>query len=117
MEITSQKANIPEYIMFLIILDIWYPEQPPKLLAKSEFCNPSLRDGRDLLHEVYPEWKKSTKLESLIKSLPQFISRVINTSNYRFYGKFHTGAVYNLKNFENMLVSKHYISLTQLTLL
>ena len=35
-----------------------------------------------------------------------FLSRVINAKGYKFYGTFHLGATYNLKNFDNMIVGK-----------
>ena len=38
---------------------------------------------------------------------PPFLSRVINAKGYKFYGTFHLGATYNLKNFDNMIVGKN----------
>ena len=63
-------------------------------------------DGRDLLKDVYPKYTPSTKLYEIANELPKFLSKVINYQGYKFYGKFHLGAKYELSNFENMLVSK-----------
>ena len=38
-----------------------------------------------------------------------FLGKIINAKGYKFYGTFHIGAIYNLKNFEKMIVGKYYI--------
>ncbi len=71
-------------------------------------------DGRDLMEEIY-SWSERTTLLEVIKNIPNFIVRVNNKLKYRvvnskisnFYGKFHIGSIYDLKNFNNMLVSKY----------
>ena len=66
-------------------------------------------DGRDLLKEVCPNWTSNTKLVDIANELPKFLSNVINAPGYKFYGKFQLGAIYDLTNFDNMLVSKIYL--------
>ena len=102
-----QKSKVPDFIGFLIIVDNNYPEQLPCVLAKSNFSNPSLMDGRDLFNEICPNWNSESKLEDIVKGLKVFLRKVVTAPGYKFYGTFHLGAVYDLKNFENMVVSKY----------
>ena len=102
-----QKSKVPDYIGFLIIVDYNYPNTHPFVLAKSNFSNPSLMDGRDLFDEICPKWSDNSKLEDIVKGLPTFLRKVVTTPGYKFYGTFHLGTVYDLKNFENMVVSKY----------
>lgn len=67
---------------------------------------PSLMDGRDLLNEICPKWNPSLKLIDIAKQITPFLESVINAKCYKFYGKFFIGAIYNMQNFDNMLVSK-----------
>jgi ubiquitin-protein ligase len=90
----------------LMIIDSLYPENPPKILAKTNFCTPSLMDGRDLFDEISKEWNKNKKLIEIVNLIPKFLAVVINSKGYKFYGKFHLGAIYDMKNFDNMIVSK-----------
>lgn len=64
-------------------------------------------DGRDLLKEVIPQWDESVRIIDIALKLPNFLSKVINAKGNSFYGSFHIGAMYNLKNFDNMIVSKY----------
>lgn len=66
-------------------------------------------DGRDLLSEILPSWNKSSKLEHIITNIPLFVGNVVNAIGYKFYGEFHLGATYLMKNFEHMVVSKYFI--------
>ena len=104
--IDSEKAKerVPETIVFLIIIVKGYPQIPPKILTKSNFCSPSLMDGRDLLKEICPNWIPSNGFKTIFEGFLPFLSRVINARGYKFYGTFHLGAIYNLKNFDNMIV-------------
>ena len=102
-----QKSKVPDFIGFLIIVDNNYPEQLPCVLAKSNFSNPSLMDGRDLFNEICPNWNSESKLEDIVKGLKVFLRKVVTAPGYKFYGTFHLGSVYDLKNFENMVVSKY----------
>ena len=102
-----QKSKVPDYIGFLIIVDYNYPDTHPFVLAKSNFSNPSLMDGRDLFDEICPNWSDNSKLEDIVKGLPTFLRKVVTAPGYKFYGTFHLGTVYDLKNFENMVVSKY----------
>ena len=63
-------------------------------------------DGRDLLSEILPNWNKHCKLENIITNIPKFVGNVLNAMGYKFYGQFHLGATYLMKNFEHMVVSK-----------
>lgn len=68
-------------------------------------------DGRDLLNEICPKWTPEYKLIDIAKQITPFLEGVINYKGYKFYGRFIIGAVYNLTNFDNMLVSKKNILL------
>lgn len=35
LDINTEDKNIPDFLTFLIIVDSFFPEQPPKILAKS----------------------------------------------------------------------------------
>jgi hypothetical protein len=63
-------------------------------------------DGRDLLNDICPTWEPKSGLKPIIEGMLTFLSRVINARGYKFYGTFHLGATYNLKNFDNMIVGK-----------
>ena len=104
-----QKSKVPDFIGFLIIVDNNYPEQLPCVLAKSNFSNPSLMDGRDLFNEICPNWNSESKLEDIVIGLKLFLRKVVTAPGYKFYGTFHLGSVYDLKNFENMVVSKYIL--------
>ena len=99
------KERVPETVGFLIIIVKGYPAIPPKILTKSNFCTPSLMDGRDLLEDICPKWDSKIGIKPLIDMIPKFVGKVVNAKGYKFYGTFHLGAIYNLKNFENMIVS------------
>ena len=92
-------------MVFLIIIQD-YPELPPKILTKSNFCSPSLMDGRDLFKDICPNWTQTSSLKSILEGLLTFLAKVINDKLYKFYGMFHLGSIYNLKNFNNMIVGK-----------
>ncbi len=106
--IDSEKAKerVPETVVFLIIIVQGYPDIAPKILTKSNFCSPSLMDGRDLIKEICPNWNVKSGLKPIFEGFLPFLSRVINAKGYKFYGTFHLGATYNLKNFDNMIVGK-----------
>jgi hypothetical protein len=76
-------------------------------------------DGRDLSCEICQKWNMDTTLLEVTHNIPKFITRVLNSKLYNYYGKFHLGAIYDLKNFNNMLVSKsiyqYYYDQTHLT--
>jgi hypothetical protein len=63
-------------------------------------------DGRDLSSEICQNWNSNTTLLDIANNIPKFILRVLHSKIYNFYGCFHLGAIYDLKNFNNMLVSK-----------
>ena len=106
--IDSEKAKerVPETIVFLIIIVQGYPEIKPIILTKSNFCTPSLMDGRDLINDICPNWGPKSGFKPILEGMLPFLSRVINARGYKFYGTFHLGATYNLKNFDNMIVGK-----------
>ena len=109
--IDSEKAKerVPETVVFLIIILKGYPEIPPKILTKSNFCTPSLMDGRDLIKDICPNWNSKSGLKQILEGILPFLSKVINARGYKFYGTFHLGSIYNLKNFDNMIVGKLYL--------
>ena len=98
------KERVPELLVFLIIYDFSKSNVPPNILTKSNFCSPSLMDGRDLSKEICPKWTIKTTLRQIIEGMITFLGKVINAKGYKFYGTFHIGAIYNLKNFDNMIV-------------
>ena len=104
--IDSEKAKerVPQTVVFLIIIMQGYPQVVPKILTKSNFCSPSLMDGRDLMKEICPNWNSKGGFKMILEGFLPFLSRVINAKGYKFYGTFHLGAIYNLKNFDNMIV-------------
>ena len=110
-EIDSEKAKerVPQTVVFLIIIMQGYPQIPPEILTKSNFCSPSLMDGRDLMKEICPNWTIKSGFKSILEGFLPFLSRVINAKGYKFYGSFHLGATYNLKNFDNMIVGKYLL--------
>ena len=65
-------------------------------------------DGRDLFIDICPDWNKNYKIVDIANKLPKFINKVVLSKVYNFYGTFHIGAIYDLKNFSNMLVSKYF---------
>ena len=106
-DIAIEKSKIPNIIIMLLILNGNYPSEAPKIISKSNFTTTTLMDGRDLMHEIYPQWNANkTKLIDIVKKVTPFCARVINNKNYKFYGTFYLGAVYYMKNFDNMIVSK-----------
>ena len=100
------KERVPHTVVFLIVIMQGYPNVPPQILTKSNFCSPCLMDGRDLMKEICPAWKSKNGFKQILEGLLPFLSRVINAKGYKFYGTFHLGATYNLKNFDNMIVGK-----------
>jgi hypothetical protein len=62
-------------------------------------------DGRDLFNEVCKEWNQNMRLVDIINKIPDFIVRMRISKVYNFYGCFHMGSLYDMKNFNNMLVS------------
>lgn len=65
-------------------------------------------DGRDLSDEIITKWNSEMSLYDVALLIPNFIKKVLTSTNYNFYGKFIVGAVYDLKNFNNMLVNSFH---------
>ena len=67
---------------FDILLRDKFPFQPPLVMTKTNFCTPSLNDGRDILSHLFPkgetEWRPSLNLYELIMQIPVFIEETIN---------------------------------------
>jgi len=62
-------------------------------------------DGRDLSPDISPDWSAKSNILEIANNIPKFVVKILNSKTYRFYGTYHLGAVYDLKNFNNMLVS------------
>lgn len=62
-------------------------------------------DGRDLSPEICTNWNPNLTILDIANNIPKFIIRVLSSKIYNFYGTFHVGAIYDLKNFNNMLVN------------
>jgi hypothetical protein len=103
---TKKKSQIPDIIIFLLVLDSNYPEESPKLISKSNFSTPTLMDGRDLFIEVCPKWTPKTKLIDIISGIIPFCAKVINSRAYQFFGTFHLESIYDMRVFDHMIVSK-----------
>ena len=104
--IRENKYNsIPDTIMFLMIVDYSFPREPPKIFCQTNFCFPNLMDGRNLSNSIIKEWKPQMKLDEVAVLIPDFIKNVLNNEAYNFYGFYSIDAVYDLKNFNNMLVN------------
>ena len=103
----KKKSQIPNILLFLLVLDPKYPEEAPKLVTKSNFYTPSLMDGRDLFNEVCPNWTPKTKLLEVISGIIPFCAKVINSRTYQFFGTFHIESVYDMKIFDKLIVSKN----------
>ena len=62
-------------------------------------------DGRNLSSSIILKWTPLLSLLGVAKTIPVFIKKVLNAKDYEFYGYFMVNSVYELKNFNNMLVS------------
>ena len=106
-DVAMENVKIPNIIILLLILNGNYPSEPPAIIAKSHFSQPTLMDGRDLMCEIYPNYiPNKTKLIDIVKKIVPFCEQIINKKANKFYGTFHLGSVYYMKNFDNMIVSK-----------
>jgi len=115
-DVAVEKSKIPNIIILLLVLNSNYPLEIPRIIAKSNFCQPTLMDGRDLMNEIYPKWEaKKTKLIEIVQKVTPFCAKVINNRTYKFYGTFHLGAIYYMKNFDNMIVSKLFFIIVIVT--
>lgn len=85
---------------FDILLRDKFPFQPPLVVCKTRFCQPSLHDGRDLLQHILPgeqtEWRPSMNLKDLIEAIPKFIVQAITKPRTEMYGRFHLGLNYDM---------------------
>jgi len=73
LEITKSALSVPtsiETFNFDILLRDKFPFQPPIIMTKTRFSNPSLADGRDILTHLLPydqrEWRPSMNLFEII---------------------------------------------------
>ena len=62
-------------------------------------------DGRNLSKSIILKWVSQIALIDIIKTIPIFIKKVLTAKVYEFYGDFTLNSVYNLKNYNNMLVN------------
>ena len=62
-------------------------------------------DGRNLSRSIILKWAPQIGLIDVIKTIPIFIKKVLTAKVYEFYGEFTLNSVYNLKNYNNMLVN------------
>ena len=70
-------------------------------------------DGRNLSNEIIDKWNSKMSLYDVALLIPNFIKKVLTNTNNVFYGTFNTGAVYDLNNFNNMLVNTFHCRLDQ----
>ena len=62
-------------------------------------------DGRNLSSSIILKWYPEISILGIAKTIPVFIKKVLNAKDYEFYGEFAINSVYEMKNFNNMLVS------------
>ena len=62
-------------------------------------------DGRNLSKSIILKWAPLNALIDIINTIPIFIKKVLTSKVYEFYGEFTLNSVYNLKNYNNMLVN------------
>ena len=62
-------------------------------------------DGRNLSKSIILKWTPQIYLIDIVKTIPIFIKKVLTAKVYEFYGDFTLNSIYNLKNFNNMLVN------------
>lgn len=62
-------------------------------------------NGKDLSEEALLTWRSKMTLKDIANGLLIFLKTILNAKEYRHYGKYHIGAIYDLRNFHNMLVS------------
>lgn len=62
-------------------------------------------DGRNLSKSIILKWASQIALIDIINTIPIFIKKVLTAKVYEFYGEFTLNSVYNLKNYNNMLVN------------
>ena len=101
----NKYNSIPDTLMFLMVVDYAFPKEPPKIFCQTNFCFPNLMDGRNLSNSIIQEWKPQMKLDEIALLIPVFIKTILNSEAYNFYGSYSIDAVYDLKNFNNMLVN------------
>ena len=101
----NKYNSIPDTIMFLMVVDYAFPKEPPKIFCQTNFCFPNLMDGRNLSKSIIEQWKPQMKLDQIAVLIPDFIKNILNSEAYNFYGFYSIDAVYDLKNFNNMLVN------------
>ena len=61
-------------------------------------------DGRDLAPSIILKWTPELSILGIANTIPIFIKKVLLADDYQFYGTFYINAVYDMKNFDNMLV-------------
>ena len=61
-------------------------------------------DGRNLSCSIILKWIPEISLLSVVNTIPVFIKNVLMARDYKFYGEFCVPSVYDMKNFNNMLV-------------
>jgi hypothetical protein len=62
-------------------------------------------DGRNLSNSIILKWTPEISLLDVVNTIPIFIKKVLTAKVYEFYGEFRLNSVYNLKNYNNMLVN------------
>ena len=65
-------------------------------------------DGRNLSSSIILKWTPEISLAGIANTIPVFIKKVLMATDYEFYGEFCINAVYEMKNFNNMLVSNFH---------
>ena len=100
---SKYKELVPNILKFSVFYKN-YPNDSPILLSINQFSETSLADGRDLFNEVCPNWNwnKNSRLIDITLNINRFCENIINSVEYKYYGMFHIGANYLLRNLESM---------------
>ena len=62
-------------------------------------------DGRHLSKSIILKWAPEISLIDIANTIPIFIKKVLTAKVYEFYGELCLNSVYNLKNYNNMVVN------------
>ena len=72
------ELSLPhDTVAFVLQLPPLFPVHKPKLYGLTDFCSPSVADGRDLMREVLQrDWDSQVSIHTVFTSLPAFLVAV-----------------------------------------
>ena len=98
---TLKPEQIEKYI-FEAFLDKRFPFVSPQIKCRTEFCEPSLADERDLTASIVgQEWHPALTVAEMMKLVPEFITRTLSDTKdgqgyTSMFGTFHLGHQYDV---------------------